>query len=226
MNPAFAANLFDNPLVLLAIFLVSAFSNWLMKRRQEKEARESEGRAGQERPAGRPPQPTEPQDFEEALRRLLGEEPRIEDRAPPAPPRVPSHTHTLEGELRRSTQEIPSSVGPVQPSRGRMIPAEGVAGTPGMSSRQQPSPRSESAPMQAVIAKISADRPPPANVVEASRAIDDSAFELHKRAPRMAAPSHGHAARRRTTSMWRDARRARQAFIGSLVFGPPKSLER
>ena len=38
MNSIAAANLFENPLVLVAIVLLGALSNWLMKRRGQKDA--------------------------------------------------------------------------------------------------------------------------------------------------------------------------------------------
>ena len=81
MNTLFAASLFDSPWLVALFIIVGAISNWLMKRRQGKEAE-----SGQE--VKPPPLPTTPKsgfDLETALRRLLDEETPTK---PPAPPPI------------------------------------------------------------------------------------------------------------------------------------------
>ena len=89
-NIIFAAGLFDSPWVVAAIVIIGAFINWLSQLRQQKRQREEERRAQE----GQPESPQKPSfDVEEALRRLLGEEPAKPTATPPpilpAPPPPP-----------------------------------------------------------------------------------------------------------------------------------------
>src|SRR5919109_366287 len=87
MNSFAAANLFDNPLVLLAILPLGALSSWLMKRRQRSEAaNRPDGDELSPSPRTRERSEREP-DMQEILRRLLGGEPPT--RAPLPPPIPP-----------------------------------------------------------------------------------------------------------------------------------------
>ena len=80
MNPLFASGLFDSPWMVAIIIIVGAISNWVTKRRQEKQAEQPpEG----DEPAPTASKPTGGLNLEETLRRLMGEEPA------PAPPRIP-----------------------------------------------------------------------------------------------------------------------------------------
>ena len=80
MNSFAAANLLENPLVLVLILLFGALSSWLMKRRQRnEEANQSEGEELLPS-SGSPSRPARQPDLEDALRRLLGGEP---------PPQIP-----------------------------------------------------------------------------------------------------------------------------------------
>ncbi|MGC3958885.1 MAG: hypothetical protein QM813_13385 [Verrucomicrobiota bacterium] len=181
-TPIIAAGLFDSPWVVIAIVVASSIANWLSKRRAEKN--------GEVPPSGE--QPSAPPDWEERLRRLLGEE-----MPPAAPPPVI-----------RPAGSSNSAPPPLRPAR-----------QPATSTRLRRPPPVEVAPVIG-----------PQSVKEASAEIQEtvSRYELSEMAVKsMLRPAVARAPRR-TTGMTAALRRpsaARQAFIASLVFGPPKGLE-
>ena len=168
MNPLFASGLFDSPWMVAIIIIVGAISNWVTKRRQEKQAEQPpEG----DEPAPTASKPTGGLNLEETLRRLMGEEPA------PAPPRIP-----------RAVQvELP----PV---------AVAQASSPTITASEQQ--------VQAArrFEQLNEQGRHPATVLGRGR---------ENRSP----------AGKRAASRWCDPRSARQAFVGSIVFAPPKSLE-
>jgi len=193
MNPLFASGLFDSPWMVAIIIIVGAISNWVTKRRQEKQAEQPpEG----DEPAPTASKPTGGLNLEETLRRLMGEEPP----APaPAPPRIP----------RAAQVELP----PVSVAQARSIERE-----------------FDHYPL----------RPPPVVVAQASNTTIAASeqqvqaarrFEQLNEQGRHPATVLGRGrenrspAGKRAASRWCDPRSARQAFVGSIVFAPPKSLE-
>ena len=193
MNPLFASGLFDSPWMVAIIIIVGAISNWVTKRRQEKQAEQPpEG----DEPAPTASKPTGGLNLEETLRRLMGEEPP----APaPAPPRIP----------RAAQVELP----PVSVAQARSIERE-----------------FDHYPL----------RPPPVVVTQASNTTISASeqqvqaarrFEQLNEQGRHPATVVGHrrGSRSRTgqraASLWRDPRSARQAFVGAIVFAPPKGFE-
>lgn len=201
MNTMFAAGLFDNPWVVLAILIGSALANWLAKRRQEK----------LERQAGQPPEAEEPApasrplpgefNLEETLRRLMGEE-------PPAtpPPVIPRAAHGELPPVRSRSEETP-----FPPERARppakpplpvlrppiVVPPVNLASFAASKEVEQAEQRFE---------QLTERVRQPAKVV------------VHKHQP------SAHLGRRRA-SPWRDVRGVRRAFVASLVFAPPKCFE-
>jgi len=190
MNPLFASGLFDSPWMVAIIIIVGAISNWVTKRRQEKQAEQPpEG----DEPAPTASKPTGGLNLEETLRRLMGEEPA------PAPPRIP----------RAAQVELP----PVAVAQARSIERE-----------------FDHYPL----------RPPPVVVAQASNTTIAASeqqvqaarrFEQLNEQGRHPATVLGRGrenrspAGKRAASRWCDPRSARQAFVGSIVFAPPKSLE-
>jgi len=88
MNLIFVAGIFDQPWIVAVILIVGAFVNWLTQQRQAKQRQDTERRANEAAPET-PQKPESAFDVEEALRRLLGEEPPTPPPMPPSPPIIP-----------------------------------------------------------------------------------------------------------------------------------------
>jgi hypothetical protein len=194
MTALFAAGLYDNPWVIVAIFIFGALINWLSKRRQEKQAGHPvEG----DEPSPSSGKPQETFSLEETLRRLMGEEPP----APvPAPPTIPG---AADRDL--SPVEDWQEEEPFQPTREtvRALRPPPIVGQPSIITTAA-SEQLEQAARR--FEQLNDQGRHPATVVRHWR-------------------RNSSGAARQTASRWRDRRSARQAFIGSIVFGPPKSLE-
>jgi hypothetical protein len=196
MHPFFAASIFDSPWIIVAIVLVSIISNWLSKRRQAKEAEQ------QQRESPRPPesagQPAQDFDLEETLRRLMGEE------QPPKAPAPPPLPPTMRREV------------PPEPSWEEREPAQPAWQTP--------------PPIRLPPLPVAQPRFTPTVVGEQQREAARRFEQLNEQGRHPATVvSHGHRSRSpsgsRLASQWRNPRRARQAFVASIVFAPPKGLE-
>jgi len=195
MNPLFASGLFDSPWLVAIFIIVGAIYNWLMKRRQEKEAEHpTEGNA----PAPPASKPAGEFNLEEALRRLMGEEP---PEAAPAPPPIP---RAAQGELppapaweeEEPFQSVRQTVPPLQPPP--ILVAQTSITTTAASEQQKEAARR--------FEQLNEQGRHPATVV-------GRGWGSRSRAGK------------RTASLWRDPRSARQAFVGSIVFAPPKGME-
>jgi hypothetical protein len=195
MNPLFATGLFDSPWLIAIIIIVGAISNWVTKRRQEKQAEQPP--KGDE-PAPAASKPAGEFSLEEALRRLMGEEPPEPEPAPPRIPRAaqdetpPVPDWSEEETFQPAGQTVPPLLPP-------LIAAEPASITTTAASEQQ-----EQAARR--FEQLNEQGRHPATVVGHGR-------------------EHRLRASKRATSLWRDPRSARQAFVGSIVFAPPKSLE-
>lgn len=195
MNAMFAASLFDNPLILAVLLVAGALVNWLSKRRAEKQAGPPEG--DEASPAtGRPPGKF---DLEETLRELMGEEAPA-PRPVPVPPPLP---------------------GAVQ---GKLPPVLDWE-------EAEPFP----APGQGVPAVVGLPHPGAVSAVRISTAASNLQSQADRRFEQLndqgrhpaTVVTHGLRSRagRHTPSRWRNPRNARQAFVASVIFSPPKSLE-
>ena len=193
MNTLFAAGLFENPWVVVVIVLGGALVNWLSKRRAEKQADHQPDGEEPSAPASKPPGEF---NLEDALRRLMGEEPPAQSPVPPPIPRAAQDELPPEPDWEEEEQ-----FEPVRQTAPPLRPPPIVV-----------------APTSVTIATISEQ--------EAARRFEQ--FNEQGRHPATVV-SHGreHLSRasKRAASRWRDPRSARQAFVASLVFGPPKSLE-
>jgi hypothetical protein len=183
-TPFHLAGFFDGPWLFLVIVLASAVINWLSKRRAE-QAGPQPGRENEP--------PSAPADWEERLRRLLGEE-----------------------------------VVPPRPARPTPVP-------------QQPAPpllRPTGRP-PVIRPAAPALRPPPVEVVPvvisseaegAAGGVEETVRRFEQLDPAVMTPVRPISAMgsRRSNAIsvnLRQPQAARQAFVASLVFGPPKGLE-
>jgi hypothetical protein len=215
MNTFFAASLFDNPWVLVVVVLVGALSQWLMKRRLGKPA-DNQPESDEPLPSPGKPQERSPRelDLQEALRQLLGGEPP--PRAPQPPPIPPVMREAQPAEVWSEEEQF-------RPEQAWM---------------DEPQENYEAAPPPA-IQTTAPSRPHPAlglaNVtrIESSEPNEEAVrrFEQLNEQGRYPATvintgrgrrSHASA---RGVALVRDARTVRQAFVASLVFGPPKAFE-
>ena len=195
MSPFIIAGLLDGPWVVIAIVVAGALTNWLNKRREEKAAGEKSNTDS----APAQPQPAT-SDWEERLRRLLGEE-----LVPP----------------------LPQPTRPAQPAPPLRRPTPPAAVTPPPILR--PAERQTASPM----------RPPPVEVApvvgmatpnQASGGVEETVRRFEQMDPAVMTPVRPIVAigNRRGSApgvSLRQPQAARQAFIASLVFGPPKALE-
>jgi hypothetical protein len=151
----------------------------------------------------------------QAERPVEGDEPSPSSGKPPG-------EFNLEETLRRLMGEEP----PAPPPIPRAAPGE----VPPVRDWQ------EEEPFQPLSQTVPTLRPPLIAVAHASAASEQQAeaarrFEQLNEQGRHPATVVGHPhgdrsrAARRTASRWRDPRSVRQAFVASMVFAPPKSLE-
>lgn len=210
MSTIVVASLFESPWVLLVIVLVGALSQWLTKRRQ---ASEADSRPDNDAPLPSPGKSEErlqrELDLQEVLRQLLGGEP------PPRAPQPPPISPVMRD---APALEVGSDEEPVQPEHARMdkpqetYEAARPAAIHTAPSRPYSASRSNATPI--TISEQSVRRFEP--LVEHARhpaAMVTTGRERH---------SHGGA---RAIGWLRDHQTVRQAFVASLVFGPPKAFE-
>ncbi len=85
MSPILAASLFDNPWMVIAFVVGGAIINWISSRKARQAAEESEMSEAPPPIQGTPP-PTADPEWENTVRRLLGEEIPNRPAQPPPPP--------------------------------------------------------------------------------------------------------------------------------------------
>ena len=212
MNSFAAINLFENPLVLMAIVVVWVLVSWLMKRRQNSDAaNRPDGDELLPSPDQTQGRPERPPDLQEVLRQLLGGEPPPQAPPPPIPRAVrdgetsPSWSdEEQEGVWKGETQEAYEEARPAareiaEPSRQHAI----------------------------ALAQTNANR------IEAAKRQEEDArrfahlIEQGEHPATVVSTAHGHHSRpgTRAVSLWRDPRTVRRAFVASLIFAPPKAFE-
>jgi len=213
-------NSWESLLVFAAFILLSSIANWVKRRRGEKDADTgptenhvpAPRRPAQRAPNHPPPAPVVPQpakrfDWEQELRRLLGEEepPKLEPAAPP--PLPPVATRALKPE------PAPSPFPRIPP----VLEKIDVEKTPNLEQATRVFPLTRMAESQQDFQKASQMS---AQMAERMHQVDDHVAH--------------HVIKSRTTvssqtaelvRVLRQPRTARQAFAASLVFGPPKALD-
>jgi hypothetical protein len=205
MNTFLAASLFDSPWVILVIVIVGALSNWLMKRRQGNQQRNVPPEGDELLPPPAEPQERSPRelDLQEVLRQILGGEPPPRPTQPPPIPSVrrdakPTEVWSDEEQFQRQQTLMDEAEEPSESPQPRpTLPRAHATGV-------EPGQRPEQIARHAEPFMESGRHP--ATVVSTGRP--------HR--------SHGGT---RAIALVRDPRTLRQAFVASLVFGPPKALE-
>ena len=210
-----AASLFDSPWAVLVIILISVISNWLMKRRQANQDDENPA-DGVESPPPKSQEHSQRQtDLQEVLRQLLGGDPP--PRAPQPPPIPPVIRDAQAQEVGQDEEQF-------QPEPAWMDESHETYGA----ARPPAIPAVPPPPPPAALARANAAR------IETLRRDEEAArrFEQLSQKARHPATAVGIGRGRRSPdgkraiAMVRDPRTVRQAFIASVVFGPPKALER
>jgi hypothetical protein len=209
----------DSFLITLLVLAIAAVSNWLQKRAQSEEQSRPKPRIPPRplspppgrRPTQAPPtapRPTLESTIERELKRLLGEE--LPPEAPVAPPPLTPGVH-----------RIPQAPPPhLSPSGGRQLTKD-VAPPP---LSQPASVVATAAVLPTALASYGRAQQLHESVAERLRQVEQQTRHHGVRAalpPAGAAPAAPSLLRH----LARNPAAARQAFIGSLIWGPPKGLE-
>lgn len=208
----------NNTLLLLLLAVASGISSWVQKRRKTA-AEKSRGESAPPPPGPREAAPEAP-NLEEILRRLMGGESPPQTSAPPASPASPP-----PAEPRRGDAPPPVVFREDQPQEETGW-------------REETEPADEAMPPRLTEAvelapqRISKPLPIPAVFATHPKA-GPAAPRLEKLSapPRHSTMTTSGSRRRRSligdraVAQVRNSRTVRQAFVASLVFGPPKSLE-
>ena len=216
MNSFAAANLFENPVVLVAIAVVWVIASWLMKRRQNSDAaNRPDGDELLPPPDQTPGRSQRQLDLQDALRQLLGGEPSPQAPLPPPMPRAMSDGEPSDGWSDEEQAESEGRwTGETQEAYEEARPAAREIAEP---SRQH----------AIALAQTNANR------VEAGKRQEEDArrfahlIEQGEHPATVVSTAHGHHSRpgARADSLWRDPRTVRRAFVASLIFAPPKAFE-
>ncbi len=195
MNSLLAANPFENPWGYAIVLIIGALVNWLAKRSQNRQAT-------QPPPGDRPPAtgnpPSSEFNLEDALRRLMGEEPLPPRQRPPV--------------ISDSAQSGP-------PSDGQTDEVE-VRSTLGHSQSAIPTSLGQAAPGTVTRTTIDAEWEEAMHRFGNSRDKGRPSRDiLEHRSTRRASSVNP-----RKPTPWRNPVSARQAWVASIVFGPPPSL--
>ena len=215
MNSFAAINLFENPLVLMAIVVVWVLVSWLKMRRQRSEADQppaSDERlsspSAEERPERAP-------DLQDVLRQLMGGEPPPQAPLPPPIPRALRDGEPSDGWSDEEQVESEGHwTGETQEAYEEARPAAHEIAEP---SRQH----------AIALAQTNATR------IEAGERQEKDArrfaqlIEQGEHPATVVSTAHGHHSRAgaRAVSLWGDPRTVRRAFVASLIFAPPKAFE-
>lgn len=217
MNTLFAASLFDNPLVLVVIVVVGALSQWLMKRRQANQA-DSRPDGDESLPSLGKPQERSPRelDLQEVLRQLLGGEPP--PRAPQPPPIPPVMRDAQPAEVWSDEEQFQ----PEQAWRDESKETYEAARPPTIQTAPPSRPHLALARASATGIETS-ERPEHEKAVRRFEQLN----EQGRHPATVVYTGRGRRSREgtRAIGLLRDHRTVRQAFIASLVFGPPKAFE-
>ena len=211
MNTFAAANLFENPVVLVAIAVVWMLASWLKMRRQRSEADQPPDSDERLPPPGAQGRSERAPDLQEVLRQLLGGEP------PPQAPRPPPIPRAVrDGELSQDWSDEEQEGG----WRGETQEAYEAARPPAHQTAEPSRPQTALA--QASATRIEAD--------ERDEKADRRFAQLIEQGEHPATVVSTERGRRsragaRGVSLWRDPRTVRRAFVASLVFAPPKAFE-
>lgn len=222
----------DNIWVMLAIVVISALSSWFQKRNQKDGQAEPWGgeddetyrqqRTGSSTPPA--PNPSQPLNWEEELKRLLEGKPPLDGTAgtpPPPPPPI----------VRRAPAPPPLPETVSRESEG--IDEEGIASRESSSPWQdtsldsQPAPTKPLAHLEHNTQAYQRASQLHETVAAHLRRVDEQT-EKHGKplaAPRLLRRDTGSADARAVVALLRRPSTARQALLASFVLAPPKALE-
>jgi hypothetical protein len=214
MNTVVAASFFDSPWVLPIIVLLGALTNWLMKRRQGNQAENQPSGDDPVPPSKTPERLQRPLDLQEVLRQLLGGE--APPRAPQPPPIPPVMRDAQPAEVWPDEEQF-------QPEQAWMDEAQETheaARPPAI----QTAPPSRPHP---ALAGANANRIKNSEPNEEAVRRFEQLNEQGRHPATVVNTGRGRRSRTgvRAVALLRDSRTVRQAFIASLVFGPPKAFE-
>lgn len=223
----------DNIWVMLAIVVISAISSWLQKRNEKNNQPEPWGgeddetyrQQQQQRSGGSPsaPNPNQPLNWEEELKRLLEGKPPLDGTAgtpPPPPPPV----------IRR---EVPPPLPKTVARESEGIDEESLPSRESSSPWQdtsldsQPAPTKPLAHLEQTTQAYHRATQLHETVAAHLRRVDEQT-EKHGKplaAPRPIRRDAGSADARAVVALLRRPSTARQALIASFVLAPPKALE-
>jgi type IV secretory pathway VirB10-like protein len=213
MNTLVAASLFDNPWVLVAVVLVGALSQWLMKRRQGNQAENQPSGDDPVPPSKTPERLQRPLDFQEVLRQLLGGE--APPRAPQPPPIPPVMRDAQPAEVWSGEEQVQAEREWMDETEGTHEAARPPANRTARPARPHPA-----------LARASATRLEASDRERAAQRFEQ--LNEQGRHPATVVNTGRHRcsnAGTRAVALLRDSRTARLAFVASLVFGPPKAFE-
>lgn len=222
----------DNIWVMLAIVVISALSSWFQKRNQkdgqaepwggEDEETYRQQRTGSSTPPA--PNPNQPLNWEEELKRLLEGKPPLDGTAgtppPPPPPiirRVPSPPPVPQAVSRESESIDEESL----PSRESSSPWQDT------SYDSLPEPSKPLAHLEQTTQAYQRATQLHETVAAHLRRVDDQT-EKHGKplaAPRLIRREVGSADARAVVALLRRPATTRQALLASFVLAPPKALE-
>lgn len=197
MNVFATGNLFGQPLVLLAIFLLGALSSWLKKRCHRTEAAnrpDDDELSPSPKPHARPEH--EP-DMQDILRRLLGGEP------PPRKPLAPSIPPAMRGTQAAENWSDEEPIESLEAEKATRLRAQQIADAFRQRTASAEARKRREKPARRASLHEPATQPVTAMSTERSR---------RSRAGRRAA-------------LWRSSQTVREAFVASLVFAPPKTIK-
>lgn len=200
MNTLLAAGLFDNPWVVLVIVLVGALSNWLMKRRQRNQPGDLPEGDEPLPPGSAQERPAREINLQEVLRQMLEGKPPS---GPPQPPPIPP--------LRRDAQPAGGWPDEEQFQPEQALVDEAQEGFEPL----QP----DLSPLRAHATRVEPGEPPEQLVPKFERLNEPASHP-----GTVVRTGHRHRLLG-TGALVRDAGTVRQAFVASLVFGPPKAFE-
>jgi len=225
VQPMFAAG--DQIWVALAVLIIGAISSWLQNRNKPKEEQTPWSLEDEDQPppvarqSAPPPIPQSapgqprPQelDWEQELKRLLGEEPAAPPPVPPPLPPKPVAARVVIKQTEDDEDEMEVQAARLAPMResAAAYARGGERTARGGSMQESSAAHARAGSIQSL-------------VTARMQRVDD---RTEKHTPDFGLPTvHGPATRAtRAVSAWRNPAAARQAIVASVILGPPKGME-
>lgn len=198
MKPIFAANLFENPLVLAAIVLAGMLANWLLKRWGQAGAEVSPNEGQPPLSSGEQGHPARQPTLQDILGRLLRGEPPVMAPSPPPLSRDDQRPSVESDEKLSHSEQMWPDESQTAPRRLLKQRKEAAEQGSALAARVE-------ANVHGVVPFVRQTKHPPRAMHAARRR-----------------PSRGG---KGAVPLWPDRHSVRRAFVASLIFAPPKGLE-